>query len=105
MSESDPNTAGGDSPESNETSEGQRQDGTHGGERRSTPTVSPTQTRTDRRTRRIRTLSIFFLGIGSYAVVGAGLDAASLLLDNLTTYFVSGGVVLAVGVLLLMLTR
>lgn len=55
--------------------------------------------------RRIRTLAIFFLGIGVYAAVGAGLDTAQLLLDNLTTYFVSGGIVLAIGLLLLLLAR
>jgi hypothetical protein len=55
--------------------------------------------------RRIRTLAIFFLGIGVYASVGAGLDAAQLFLDNLTTYFVSGGVIFAIGLLLLVLAR
>ena len=59
----------------------------------------------DRTRRRIRTLAIFFLGIGVYAVVGAGLDQAALLLDNLTTYFVSGLVVLVVGFVLLALAR
>jgi hypothetical protein len=60
---------------------------------------------TDVTKRRIRTLAIFFVGIGVYAAVGAGLDSAALLLDNLTTYFVSGGIVLAIGLLLLVLAR
>lgn len=60
---------------------------------------------TDVTKRRIRTLAIFFVGIGVYAVVGAGLDTAQLLLDNLTTYFVSGGIVLGIGLLLLVLAR
>ena len=55
--------------------------------------------------RRIRTLAIFFIGIGVYASVGAGLDAAQLFLENLTTYFVSGGVIFAIGLLLLVLAR
>lgn len=55
--------------------------------------------------RRIRTMAIFFIGIGVYASVGAGLDSASLLIENLTTYFVSGGVVFAIGVVLLLLAR
>lgn len=55
--------------------------------------------------RRIRTLAIFFLGVGVYAAVGAGLDAGALLAENLTTYFVSGLVLLAVGVVLLALAR
>jgi len=55
--------------------------------------------------RRIRTLAIFFLGIGVYASVGAGLDSAQLFLENLTTYFVSGGVIFAIGLLLLVLAR
>ena len=54
---------------------------------------------------RIRTLAIFFIGIGVYASVGAGLDAAQLFLENLTTYFVSGGVIFAIGLLLLVLAR
>lgn len=55
--------------------------------------------------RRIRTLAIFFLGIGVYAAVGAGLETAALLAENLTTYFVSGGVILAIGLVLLALAR
>lgn len=54
---------------------------------------------------RIRVLAIFLLGIGVYALIGTGLDAGGLLLNNLTTYFVSGGVVLAIGLLLLVLAR
>ncbi|MUV90777.1 hypothetical protein GJ629_13440 [Halapricum sp. CBA1109] len=59
----------------------------------------------DTTTRRIRTLAIFFLGVGVYAIVGAGLDQSALLLDNLTTYFVSGIVVFGIGLLLSVLTR
>jgi hypothetical protein len=67
--------------------------------------TDPRTVGTDPTKRRIWTLAIFFIGIGVYAAVGAGLDAATLLLDNLTTYFVSGGIVLAIGLVLLALAR
>lgn len=69
------------------------------------PTTGSDSDDSEQTKRRIRTLAIFFLGIGVYALVGAGLDFSSLLIENLTTYFVSGGVVLAVGLVLLVLAR
>lgn len=54
---------------------------------------------------RIRVLAIFFLGFGTFGLVGGGLHLSEYLLENLTTYFVSGGVVFVVGILLLALTR
>lgn len=54
---------------------------------------------------RIRVLAIFFLGFGTFGLIGGGLHLSEYLLDNLTTYFVAGGVVFVVGLLLLAIAR
>lgn len=56
-------------------------------------------------TARIRTLAIFFLGFGAYALIGGGLHMGEYLVENLTTYFVSGGVIFVIGLLLLTVAR
>lgn len=54
---------------------------------------------------RIRVLAIFFLGFGTFGLIGGGLHLSDYFIQNLTTYFVSGGVVFVVGLLLLALAR
>lgn len=54
---------------------------------------------------RVRTLSIFFLGVGVFAAAGVAMTRSDLLATYRTTYFVVGVVVGAVGVLLQLVAR
>lgn len=54
---------------------------------------------------RVHNLSIFFVGIGIYAIVGFALNQIGLFGDYQMTYFAVGAVVGAVGLLLLLLAR
>lgn len=54
---------------------------------------------------RVRTLSVFFVGIGVFAAVGFSLEQIGLFAANQMTYYAVGVVVGAVGLLLWLLTR
>jgi len=60
---------------------------------------------TDASAARIRALGIFFLGFGAYALIGGGLHMGQYLIDNLTTYIITGGMLFVVGLLLLTVAR
>jgi hypothetical protein len=53
---------------------------------------------------RVRTLSVFFVGVGVFAAVGFALGQAGLFAANQLTYYAVGVVVGAVGLLLWLLT-
>lgn len=53
---------------------------------------------------RVRTLSVFFVGVGVFAVVGFALAQAGLFAASQMTYYAVGVVVGAVGLLLWFLT-
>ena len=54
---------------------------------------------------RVLNLSIFFVGVGIYSVVGLGLQEVALFAPLRITYFAVGIAVGAVGVLLWLVTR
>lgn len=54
---------------------------------------------------RVLNLSIFFVGLGVFAVTGFGLEQVGLFATYQMTYFAVGGVVGLVGVLLWLITR
>ena len=54
---------------------------------------------------RVLNLSILFVGVGIYSVVGLGLERVALFAPLQITYFAVGIVVGAVGVLLWLVTR
>lgn len=54
---------------------------------------------------RVRTLSVFFVGVGVFAAIGFALRQAALFQANQMTYYAVGVVVGVVGLLLWLLTR
>lgn len=54
---------------------------------------------------RVRTLSVFFVGVGVFAAAGFALRQAALFQANQMTYYAVGVVVGVVGLLLWLLTR